>query len=287
MRRFLIITFIVFLQSCSSEKREPSKENDPQEDANHKYNVISYKELEKLDIRLPYIYEYSNDNKSLFVYGSYHTSNPEDSIIADIESAIVNFNPDAILYEGDGISFEDTKEKSIEYYFEMGLVRWISNREGIPDANIEPIAKDKYHDILQRYAKHEVFLATIGKQITLLLIANENVEFKKFYKRFIGDLESEGFPITDNEKNVNYFYKIYEDFYGIPFDLSTFDYETVEIKFNKTILNQINQEAAHFRDVHMLKTIEEQLLKYDRVYVQVGGRHAIVWEPAIKEIITN
>ena len=40
------------------------------------------------------------------------------------------------------------------------------------------------------------------------------------------------------EKSHDYFYKAYQDFYGIPFDPATFDYETVEIKFSKTMLNK-------------------------------------------------
>ncbi|MBL4657084.1 MAG: hypothetical protein JKX73_03730 [Flavobacteriales bacterium] len=247
--------------------------------------MLDYSELEKPDIRLPHTYEYSNDSKSIFVYGSYHTSDPRDSIIADIESTIANFKPDLILYEGDGISFENTKEKSIEYYFEMGLVRYLCNEKRIPDMNLEPPTKDKYQDVLQRHSAPEVFLATVGSQITLLLVSGRSVEFGKFYGQLVSDLQQEGYPITDDEKDVNYFYKIYEGFYGIPFDLNTFDYETVEIKFNKTKLNQINQESAHFRDLYMLRIIEDQLSEYDRIYIQIGGRHGIVWEPAIKEII--
>jgi len=280
MRRLLTITLIASLAACdqTTDKQGLKETSTP-------YNVLEYSELAQLNIRLPYTYEYSDNNKFLFVYGSYHTSDPKDSLIADIESTLSGFKPDLVLYEGDGISFENTKEKSIEYYFEMGLVRYLCNEMRIPDMNLEPPAKDKYQDMLQRHSEPEVFLATIGSQITLLLVSGKSVEFENFYSKFIDDLQQEGYPITDEEKDVNYFYKIYEDFYGIPFDLNTFDYETVEIKFNKTKLNQINQESAHFRDMYMLRMIEDKLLEYDRIYIQVGGRHAIVWEPAIKEII--
>lgn len=284
MKQLLTILLITFVIACSPTTNESTNRNNLNEGTSTDYKVLDYSELEKLDIRLPYTYEYSNDSKSIFVYGSYHTSDPRDSIIEDIESTISNFKPDLVLYEGDGISFENTKEKSIEYYFEMGLVRYLCNETRIPDMNLEPPAKDKYQDILHRHTKSEVFLATVGSQITLLLVSGKSVEFEKFYSQLVNDLEQEGYPITDDEKDVNYFYKIYEGFYGIPFDLNTFDYETVEIKFNKTKLNQINQESAHFRDMHMLKIIESQLSEYDRIYIQIGGRHAIVWEPAIKEI---
>jgi len=267
--------------ACNSPKKDSSMNEIEQKE----YDVLEYSELEKLNIPLPYKYQYSNGNKSVFVYGSYHTSNPNDSAIMDIESNLLAFKPDLVMYEGDGISFEDTKEKSIEYYFEMGLVRYLSHHNGITDFNIEPPTREKYDYLLKKYKTNEVFLASIGLQFTLLLVSQKEVDFSGFYTQFVDGLAKEGFPINHDLKSVDYFYKTYEEFYNRPFDLKTFDYETVEIKFNKTHLNKINQDAAHFRDLFMLGTIEKKLTEYNRIYVQVGGRHAIVWEPAVKNML--
>lgn len=250
------------------------------------YPLMSYEELAELEIDLPFVYESSGGDKFVKVFGSYHTNDPEDSIMSNIEQAILDFRPDLILYEGDGIGLEENKEENIAYYFEMGLVRHLADSLGVEDANLEPPIKKRYDYLLKKYPKQEVFLALVGTQITLLLVSNEggDGDFEAFYKQFIKTLKGEGFPI-DKEREVGYFYKVYQEFYGKSFSLVTFDYKTVEVKYNKTQLNIIMQDLAHYRDNYMLSLIEGKLEQYHRIYIQIGGRHAIVWQRAVRKML--
>lgn len=288
LKCLVLFSSVIFLSGCGGEL---SKESTLKEEVNAKEDLeallMDYAKLEKLSIDLPYIYEYSNDSQSVMIYGSYHTSNPEDSIISDIESKLLDFEPDLILYEGDGIAIEETKEQSIEYYFEMGLVRYMARELNIRDMNLEPSSKERLDYLLKKYSKEEVLLASIGSQIMLLMVGEREEEFEASYNLFVRDLKKEGFPFTGGEMSIQHFYRVYEDFYGIPFAFSTFDYETIEIKFNKTRLNKLNQESARYRDIFMINLIEENLKRHKRIYVQIGGRHAIVWEKAIERMIKN
>jgi len=284
-----IFTFLLFSIQIPNNKLY-STVDEVHESNSIYYHMIDYSRLEDLNIQLPYVYEYSNDTKSILVFGSYHTSNPKDKLINNIESRFNLFEPDIVLYEGDGISFESTADMSIRYYFEMGFVRYLCNEKQIIDTNLEPSSSSKYEYLLKKYSKYEVFLADIGSQISLLLNSNINYDsfdFKKKYNLYIKNFIDDGFPITDLEKDIDYFYKIYKSFYGIEFNLRTFDYKTVEVKYNSTVLNKINQESAKYRDIYMLKMVKKLLSEYNRIYIQIGGRHAIIWEPFIKNIISN
>ncbi len=286
---FSIITFLIFSIQILNNKLHSTLDEVHVSNSIY-YHMIDYSRLEELDIQLPYVYEYSNNTKSILVFGSYHTSNPKDKVINNIESRFNLFEPDIVLYEGDGISFESTADKSIHYYFEMGFVRYLCNKKQLLDMNLEPSSSSKYAYLLNKYSKHEVFLADLGSQISLLLNSNINkdsFDFEKKYNLYIKNYIDDGFPITDLEKDISYFYKIYKSFYGIEFNLRTFDYTTVEIKYNSTILNKINQESAKYRDIYMLEKIKKLLSEYNRIYIQIGGRHAIIWEPFIKNMINN
>ena len=35
----------------------------------------------------------------------------------------------------------------------------------------------------------------------------------------------------------------------------------------------------------MLRVIDDALKRHKRIYVQVGGRHAVVWQPALERML--
>ena len=169
----------------------------------------------------------------------------------------------------------------------MGLVRWWAQTYGVQELNLEPSAQHRFRFLTNKYNTDVILLATVLGQNILYIKQNDKTEFEKLYPSIINDFEKEGFALTDKQKQLSYFYTAYEAFFKKPFDPATFDYETVEPKFNKTLLNKVNQESAAFRDQFMLKRIDSTLQHFDKVYVQVGGRHAIVWQPALEKILSK
>lgn len=254
---------------------------------NATYKTIPYAQSADLGIKLPFIKEYKAGQKAILVYGSYHTNDTTDTEIKDIEYSLTTFKPEIILYEGDYIGVEPTKQESISNYFEMGLVRWWAQRYGVKELNLEPAARERYHHLQKKFNNDYILLATVLGQNILYIKQHSKDEFDKFYPSVISDFEKEGFALTEKQKQLSHFYETYQTFYKKPFEPTTFDYETVEPKFNKTVLNKINQESASFRDQFMLKKIDSCLKFHSKIYVQVGGRHAIVWQPALHKIVAK
>src|ERR1043165_4022485 len=112
------IIFLFILTVAVSGCKSPEEKN-----SSAKYPTLEYADIGKLNIRLPYVYE-CGDKRRLLVYGSNHTANPADPQIADIERRIIEFKPDLVLYEGDGISTAKTKGATVSEYFELGLVMY-------------------------------------------------------------------------------------------------------------------------------------------------------------------
>lgn len=248
------------------------------------YKTLSY---DASNQKLPFIKEYRNGSRSVLVYGSYHTNNPDDEEITDIEQAFKKFNPEIVLYEGDNIGIENTKSESISNYFEMGMVRWLAKQSNTPDLNIEPETIYLTNQLLKKYTSDEVLLATILGQNMIYIKQHTIGEFEELYPVFIRDIETSGLQLTEGQKTIAHFYKLYKDFYGYTFDPETFDYRTVEIAYNKTKINEIVRHSASLRDQHMLHLVDSCLNHYSKIYIQVGGRHAIVWQPAFKRIIKH
>lgn len=249
------------------------------------YKTISYTDSGIQNIKLPFIKEYTGNGKSVLVFGSYHTNDTGDMEIDKIDSILNSYQPEVILYEGDYIEVGRTKGESIRQYFEMGYARWWAAQNGVKDINIEPPAKEKNKYLLRKFGTDKVLLATILGQNILYIIQHDKEAFDKMYPAYIRDIENEGVPLKAEQKSIAYFYKLYREFYKEEFNPSQFDYETVEIKFNKTELNKVNQESAAYRDQYMIGMIREYSKNYKKVYMQAGGRHALVWQPAMYHIV--
>jgi hypothetical protein len=250
------------------------------------YKTIPYTEINGLNKRgEPFIREYNKGKRAVLVFGSYHTMDPNDREVKEIISSLEKFRPDVILYEGDNIGFKESIESSVAEFFEMGLARWWANSQRIEDMNIEPPPEKKYQYLLKNYPKNEVLLTTILSQNILFIVNHTKKDFEREYPVWIRGLKEQGFPLGIKEQSLDYFYEKYKGFYGKEFDPVTFDYKTVELKYNKTKLNRVNQDAAWFRDQYMLAQIENSLKMHKRVYVQVGVFHALSWQPGVEQII--
>jgi hypothetical protein len=263
-----ILLLLLLLSTCSQAQKQSI------------YPVRSYSELEKLNIPLPYIHYYGKDS-SLLVYGSNHTNNYSDPQIADIQNQILHFKPTLILYEGDGIETTPNKQETVATYFEMGLVKYLADSVKIHCLNIEPPTKAKYAHLQKHFSVDEILLATLGLQITMMQMYNEDLDKK--LPIMLADLVKEGLPLSTEQQKPEYFYRAYKNYFKTPFSYESFDSRNVQAKYNRTSLNRVNQKANEFRDQYIIGLVED-LLKTGKVYLQIGGWHAIVCEPAFKKI---
>lgn len=264
MSRLLLIS-ILLLAACNSQ-----------------YKTLRYSASKQ---QLPFVQEYTNEQKAVLVFGSYHTNDTTDKELTEIEQQFTKFKPELVLYEGDNIGLEKRKNDNIINYYEMGLVRWLAKQQNIPDLNLEPSSAYLTEELQKKYTTDEILLATILGQNMLYIKQNSKEDLERLYPILISDLQAAGLQLKEEQKSITHFYRLYSDFYGYEFNPETFDYTTVEIAYDKTKLNEIVRYSASLRDQFMLRRIDSCLHHHDKIYVQIGGRHAIVWQPALKKIM--
>ena len=126
-------------------------------------------------------------------------------------------------------------------------------------------------------------MTSVGNEVKGIL-GYEKEDFKSKYTAMIHSLLQEGFPLREKEQTIEYFYKIYKDYFNSDFSYDNFDSRTIQSKYNKTSLNKINQEANKYRDQHIIALVDNEFKKHNKIYLQIGGWHAIVCEPAFRKI---
>ncbi len=246
------------------------------------FPTLEYYDIQKLNISLPYIKYYSIDS-SLLVFGSNHTTNFQDPQVRQIYNLINSYKPTIVLYEGDGISTGKSQKETVETYFEIGLAKYLADSLSIRAINIEPNTKDKYRFLLEKYTTDDILIATLGLQITMMQINNDN--FEHLFPIMIADLVKEGLPLNATQQSLDYFYKLYEKKLGKSFSYDSFDSREIQAKYTGTIFNDINRIANQFRDQHIIRLTKKYIDMRERVFLIEGGWHAIVCEPAFNLIV--
>jgi len=247
----------------------------------YKYPTLKYDLIKKQNISLPYINQYGA-NKKLLVFGSNHTSNFTDPQVWQIDSVFSTYKPTIVLYEGDGIATMNNKKETIETYFEMGLAKYIADSLLIKSINIEPETKSKYQFLLKKFNSSDILIATLGLQITLMQMNNEN--FEKKFPTLIADLIKEGLPLSKEQQTLSFFLRYYYKNFHKPFSYENFDSRDFQSKYSRTVFNKINIAANEFRDQHIIRLTKKYITENERVLLIVGGWHAIVCEPSFKLI---
>ncbi|MDY3351387.1 hypothetical protein PG357_05235 [Riemerella anatipestifer] len=245
------------------------------------FPTLPYNSIKSKNIELPYIKFYGKDS-TLLVFGSNHTNDFYNPQIKQIKEIIQSYQPTVILYEGDGIATENNQKETVESFFEMGLAKYLADSLSIKSINIEPNTEKKYKYLKRKYKTEDILIATLGLQITMMQYNNEN--FESLFPTMISDLEKEGLKLSKKQKSLSYFYKLYQKKLGKSFSYENFDSREIQSKYNNTIFNKINQDANLFRDQHIIALTKELLDKKEKVFLLVGGWHAIVCEPSFKLI---
>ena len=258
-----------------------------QQEKNQHNNTLTTQKSEgesQTAYQFPYILDLTYNEKHLLVYGCYHSFNPDDSIFIDIETRLLDLNPQIVLNEGGDWQVFETKEETIYKSGEQGFVRFLCCKNNIPVKTFEPKPKREFDFILSKYVRDDVLLMYFCRQISQLQNQQQIEDFKKYMIGYLSYLQKNGFPIDDVDKEYDFLINAYEQLFKEKFDWTKFNPENVWPNYDNTILNRINKEISEFRDISILNTIDAELKSNDKMFVIMGGNHLLKQEEKIKKL---
>jgi len=274
--------------------------------------VMTAEEYSKSEHATPYNYEMKVGEKELYYFGTYHSRNPEDGIFGDIESRFKEFKPDLVLIEGmhnvaknrqlfesNAINLgedEDTIRKNvINITGESGFTLLLAIRAGIECQSPEPEDTDMYNYLLEQgFSKEDIF----AEQVLLVLPQYHRHTQKSGFREY-SDTFIKSFQQATNWSGFDYSYenalKTAGEALGKEVDVEndeqTLDYvDPIPWEYKKdgqTVINQIARATSQYRDRFMISEIAKALQTHKRVFVVFGASHAVMQEPALKELFTS
>jgi len=212
--------------------------------------------------------------KNVFVYGSEHTKNPNNSQIADIEKEWENFNPSVLLVEGRLGFFIPVFMDPVKKFGEMGKAVSLAKKDNIKVYSWELpkealLRKLTNNHSSRRLALFEILRPYFGNY--RFGVDNPNKFVLNYIERAqwfglqqeiksvadIDELWNKDFPEIDWRKT--------SDQYGLP-----------------GYMQLIADDSNYYRNQHLVCNIEELMTKGERVFVVCGSSHAVCIENSFK-----
>ncbi|MTI71841.1 MAG: TraB/GumN family protein [Firmicutes bacterium] len=233
------------------------------------------------------ILDLKEGDKHLLFYGSEHSNDENNPMFEDIKEKFHSINPEIVLVEGD---YNNNKYSDIDNAIKSGesaYVTYFAQKENILIKSVEPSKKEQYQYLLNKYEKNSVLMMYVLRQTYQYQNQRDNkdINYKKTIKRYVDRMKKDGFPISDTEaslKNILSLLKQYTDK-----DIDNKNWSNLDVKAyvyrDKARLNEVYNDILKFRNNRLIKTIEEALIEYDKVFVIMGSGHVIEEENRIRE----
>lgn len=264
--------------------------------------MMTVQEYSGIRHRTPYVFELSRGEKHLTYFGASHENRPNHPQFAELQDAFENAKPDIVLVEGMRDLRENkqefarwaqsmTRDEIIRHVGEPGLSIKLAFDKGIEAHSPEPGDADVYNHLLsQGFTKDEVFSYMVFRMLPQYQSSDEKVDFRDYVKRTINQ-----FAQTTQWENYDYSYEhamsIGESIVGHSVQPETslraedyvdpIPYPDV----TETAFHRVARATSLYRDTFMVREIAEVLRSHNRLFIVFGSSHAIMQEPALRELM--
>ncbi len=247
----------------------------------------------------------TRDGGELFYFGVSHYRDPKNPLFAEIKKEFEEFKPDLVFIEGMRTLRTKDRDWEIRNLTKLqgdGLILGLGESGFVGrlaiDSNAfldspEPNFQDEInHHLDTGFSKDELFgyymIRFIRQRFRIpeprptaeKLAAQKSQELRK-------DTGWEDFDF-----NVEHFKSIAQKIWGSDFDIESENLGMLirpnsgESKdYKETVINKIAEASWRFRDEYIVGEIVKAFQKYKRLFVVYGFSHAVVQEPALRQLL--
>jgi hypothetical protein len=279
---------LLFIVCCTSKKPEQLSSRETTD-----YPMVSYLEVAKIVEGLggPYVLDLKNKNgMQIVLVGCPHSRDTAAKEFELIEIYFKHLKPQVGFNEGGEIPKErqyPSRNASILQNGESGLLKYLCDKEGIEMLNGDIGEQEEFNMMLDRFPKHELLLYYAFERFIVPMHYTDwsDEALAREYPNFIQYMRKNGFPITDQEADFNFFKNLYKREMNKSFDTQNADIEQFDFLNDNCKYCALGRESKVVRDKVLIRKVEQALDKYDRIFITFGGAHAIAIEPALKALL--
>lgn len=237
-------------------------------------------------------------SKQLYYYGAEHTFELGSAVLEGIDAYFSERQPDLVIIEGQWS--DEMMEQAlgcdlnqlVKKFGEAGYALRQAYDRGIDMYCPEPNARQVFDNLTDKgYSREQIFawqLSYAARHYSKQ--ERPGVSFERFAQRYVDYLKS-GTDWPDFDFSPIRAIKLIEQFAGLSIDLKTFhrDYPDFNspIAHKQTIFNVMDADWDRLRDRKIVTDIAKALQVYNNIFVVYGMTHAILQEPALRQLMRS
>jgi hypothetical protein len=233
----------------------------------------------------PYILEFSVPPGALLYFGAAHSNDPAGAQVARIEALWKSFRPTLAFNEGgDPPALPDARDAVLRFA-EAGLVRHLGARDGVPVRNLEPPLAEEARALRERFSEERIKVFYALRQAAQYRRQKNDTtveEFMDFVLQFYlarqAGLEGPPRNVAELGRSAAAMFPTLPDWRKVPaewFDPTRSHYFT----------NEVARDSLRFRDGHIVRLLEREVRRGERVLAVIGGTHVVMQEPVLSEAL--
>lgn len=252
----------------------------------HTFLPMSFETFQATEHKIPYSFKLIKPDQCLFYFGSNHSHDPKNEqypALTDLWNEFLQQTHGKnciVLIEGGLRNIQKTQTQTIIKDGEAGYATFLAHQASIPCICADPDDAYLKTELLKQFNVDEINymrFTDIWHQFNEVAKNDASLNFKKYLQKFHNFL---------GKKNLKYFQNLHQQFFHEPFDVNneTNIRDTINLKNSDHIIGKIHHQNNVLRDEFIINQIQKLIMQGKNIFIVFGATHAMMQEPAIKNI---
>lgn len=229
----------------------------------------------------PYVLRLDYEDAALVYYGSWHTQDPEDPQIAEIQRLWDEFGPTVAVTENRMGLFAGTLPMGVSVFGEFATMYALGRRDGLPVYTLEPRWDAEVAEMKQAFPAEEV---TLFYTLRVFLSERGDADPDEVDDLAAHLLKKRGSRpgLEGTLPDLAALDRLWDERFAHLGPWRELPRGSVDPSAGGTRLNEIATIANEIRDRHAVRVILDLMGRGERVFAVAGGSHVVKQEPVIR-----
>ncbi|GAB4148777.1 MAG: hypothetical protein OHK0017_11860 [Patescibacteria group bacterium] len=254
--------------------------------------IMSSQDYVKLNIHSPYKYSIQSAAQYLYYFGDNHSSNPEDPqynqlfLFWDEFLASTASQNRLVFIEGGLRSLRASLDEAIIQNSTAGCIVYLAAQNGVEVQSPDPNDQEFRKLLDPEFSRDEIQYYFFARMIAQWHRKKQlGISFEEYMSKSLATDKKQS-SWEDYDFSLTNMFHVHRKLFGSEFDLN-------DVKFFKDIgnphlntrVNFVSRKISRLRDQQIVLSILEALENGTNLFCVFGHGHAIVQEPALRELI--
>ncbi|PSO46547.1 MAG: hypothetical protein BRC24_01395 [Parcubacteria group bacterium SW_4_46_8] len=254
--------------------------------------LLPWEEYIRRDYSIPYSYTICKSNKLLSYIGVHHCTDYEHPQNVEIKHEWKHFIAKSpaqkciAVVEGSVPPESNNEKTAIQAHGERGLLAFLARSQDISLRSFEPDDKEVLQSIASMYSKKIAFYSEAARVIYQWHNVHSEQDFTTYLEQYLQE-DLAGLGWNDISPTLKQVKEIHQQLFDSSFDKkdSNFFYSILHPSKDKSVINKVNRDKNKIRDSSVVQGIVSAWKAGNSIFVVYGSSHAVVQEPAVRQIL--